>query len=1008
MRLIEQTILEFRDGASDKVYEVDLCEAGAGEFLVNFRYGRRGARLQEGTKTVFPLPLEKARAIFQSLIQEKTRKGYWVKGSVAEDEIPVPAPTRKKATGNQAARKAVQKHLNAALRDEGDETRKLSRLIWRAGQMNLSESMKTLTKLSALDFFDEYSLAWSLGRIGSADALPRLRELMLTASPVVRRVAIEASLLCMPDDQKTLFLQSLDIAVPSQWLEDLESMSMADRAAWIIQNHRPTGDDELIYHLYVLGSCDFRARELVWWIMHTLPMQAPWRRSIRSIYKAAELRLDGEMYGLCARRFEVGIERIDRAKVFSKASTQYFVRRQRRLFAQAAKDGDVAAYITLAVGVLLAYDDSRKVSPFSTTKMRIVGRKYETTTIQYDDQATWLGFNQLLYANSPRYEMQGRLWSCKSGYFPGGQMPDGREEEQPKFWDQAPDAIKHLLAQSRAERVHAFARKVWQANPSFADTEDIPFVCQLLVSPYVQTSALGLELARKWFDPVAPQAALVVALCQSSHEEARAFGAQCLISHQSLLAHLTEVTIPLLLTPQILLHQLLRQQLVAQQGDVLLEATIVALLGLHANQQAEAAMAIETITFLCATSFSLVAEKHVQALLDHPLLALPLFAVQILWAKPIDVVTDEQFSRLCHSPHTELRTAGMQLWNRLSDAALLERGALMADYCVSPQTEMRQGVRPMIARLAAQDTQFAAMMVLRLYPRLLREEDEVGMHEDVYKILVGPLKANLVEIEAGHRLRMLDSRYRHAQLLGLHLLKHFVDLRELSMAQIVKLGSAETREVREFIWQYMEQQVSRAKLERETSVLLLESDWEDTRIFARDYFSKHFDESDWTPDLLVSLCDNIRADVQDFGKQMITQFFREQYGAMYLQKLSQHPSSHLQFFASNYLERYATGNLERMQSMEWFFLSVLSRVNQGRVVKQRLLHFIRKESAVNEQIATWVMPILARQSLTVAIEEKAAIMKIMQELIQLWPQIPSPLVIKEVPIRRPWEMTKQP
>jgi hypothetical protein len=46
--------------------------------------------------------------------------------------------------------------------------------------------------------------------------------------------------------------------------------------------------------------------------------------------------------------------------------------------------------------------------------------------------------------------------------------------------------------------------------------------------------------------------------------------------------------------------------------------------------------------------------------------------------------------------------------------------------------------------------------------------------------------------------------------------------------------------------------------------------------------------------------------------------------------------------------------------------------------------------------------------LTVAIEEKAAIMKIMQEISQRWPQIPSPLVIKEIPIRRSWETTKQP
>ena len=50
MRLIKQRKLYFKDGKSDKIYEVDLCEAGEGEFVVNFRYGRRGATLREGTK----------------------------------------------------------------------------------------------------------------------------------------------------------------------------------------------------------------------------------------------------------------------------------------------------------------------------------------------------------------------------------------------------------------------------------------------------------------------------------------------------------------------------------------------------------------------------------------------------------------------------------------------------------------------------------------------------------------------------------------------------------------------------------------------------------------------------------------------------------------------------------------------------------------------------------------------------------------------------------------------
>src|SRR3712207_8267643 len=71
MKLIRQTILVYREGSSDKVYEVDLCEVGAEGYVVNFRYGRRGARLKEGVKTVAPVPLPAAEKVFQDLVRDR-------------------------------------------------------------------------------------------------------------------------------------------------------------------------------------------------------------------------------------------------------------------------------------------------------------------------------------------------------------------------------------------------------------------------------------------------------------------------------------------------------------------------------------------------------------------------------------------------------------------------------------------------------------------------------------------------------------------------------------------------------------------------------------------------------------------------------------------------------------------------------------------------------------------------------------------------------------------------
>jgi bifunctional non-homologous end joining protein LigD len=72
---VESVSLYYRDGGSDKVYHASIIAEGTG-FLVNFSFGRRGAALQAGTKTAAPVPLDKAKNIYEKLVGEKTRKGY--------------------------------------------------------------------------------------------------------------------------------------------------------------------------------------------------------------------------------------------------------------------------------------------------------------------------------------------------------------------------------------------------------------------------------------------------------------------------------------------------------------------------------------------------------------------------------------------------------------------------------------------------------------------------------------------------------------------------------------------------------------------------------------------------------------------------------------------------------------------------------------------------------------------------------------------------------------------
>jgi len=71
----EKITLFYKQEKSDKVYKAAL-EEKEGLFIVNFAYGRRGATLKTGTKTQSPVDYEKAKKIYDKLVNSKAEKGY--------------------------------------------------------------------------------------------------------------------------------------------------------------------------------------------------------------------------------------------------------------------------------------------------------------------------------------------------------------------------------------------------------------------------------------------------------------------------------------------------------------------------------------------------------------------------------------------------------------------------------------------------------------------------------------------------------------------------------------------------------------------------------------------------------------------------------------------------------------------------------------------------------------------------------------------------------------------
>ena len=127
---------------------------------------------------------------------------------------------------------------------------------------------------------------------------------------------------------------------------------------------------------------------------------------LRALTWAAEIRRDGELFALLARRFEIGAAR-------SRDPLNYFRRRTARTLRRLGSIGS-PDYVKLASELLLQYRDSNaeevRRTPYGT----------------WDAFARYHALNYVLYGNSPRYERAGHraaTWRCRNEYEPGQPAP---------------------------------------------------------------------------------------------------------------------------------------------------------------------------------------------------------------------------------------------------------------------------------------------------------------------------------------------------------------------------------------------------------------------------------------------------------------------------------------------------------------------------------------------------------------------------------------------------------
>jgi predicted DNA-binding WGR domain protein len=737
--------------------------------------------------------------------------------------------------------------------------------------------------------------------------------------------------------------------------------------------------------------------------------------------------------------------RSEASRIGYGSSTRTYMRnRVWRTLRRLAEIGDLD-YVKMAVGVLLPFSDSADAQTVKESHVyEPVKRNY--VKVYWDTFASYRAFNQILYKNSPRYYLRRNTsaWRCKAGYRLGTAAPAAREEAYPQLWEKRPEGLLHLLAESNCKPVMEFAAKALSACEEFCANLDDDTIVMILERPFKVSARLGFKLAEARYNPASPSKVLTLAVANCSLDSARQVahgwiqdGREYFLKDLDFITAIVFSDKPD--TRAFARHLLSSFASAHTDAGVLATRLISELVPLDLSKKEIAVDVAETILESFPAQLRIIDLNVVLALLNHPMLAVQFLGGSILLNHQTQAsdLPEAVITSLIASPFESLRSIGIQLFGKLNDETLINRDNVIAAFAIHELADIREGIRSVIHKLCyppvqpdprneaihipvpdpfteEQRKEFSLKISEHLLKALFEKETHEGVHSTLVKIMREDVRPYWMEqATQGTAWKLIHTKSQAAQELGGILIEYKLNsdalfANDFDFSDLVELSNHEVLAVRQASWALFSKMLHRLQPytnpnqhleEMAKAVKLLEAQWDDSRSFWFNIFEVHFTAENFTPGILVSICDSVRTDVQAFGRKLITRFFAEEDGQEYLLKLSEHPSANLQTFATNYLERYAAGDTARLESLKYYFVSVLSRVNKARVAKNRVIAFLTDEAQKSEAAARIVAEIFARQSVTMAVGDKASAIEAMLKIHTAFPHISLPIQLKTTEAR---------
>lgn len=898
---------------------------------------------------------------------------------------------------------------------------KPSRFLYKVGEFRLPEATDALISIAQKPKYQryigqhnfKYSLIYALARCGDASVLEQIDSLVAThEKATIKRLALDAFLTLASETTVAEINTALVNTLPTDIdnliqkeqveIEDLQVLFPADL----------TLEMPPLYILYLLSNQHTAYRDFVLKVIKNLQLTYPYFQAFRYIYKSAEFRDDYEVLGILSQRLDgdsasyqtritwkwnketqayARLRVKEEKKAFSNRTKGYF---QNRIIHQLQLLGEQEseAFCQYATIILQNYQDWHK--PFQERNVRYayIDNRYRRIVTQY------MRFKQVVlpYLTQDTSNELSILLKNNSAYRflheTYQQNITERTEPFSHLWNRYPQYALTLLLHCQSNYVAAFVLKIIKDHEHLITKE---VILELLKSTSIEKVNYGIEKLDKYIQFNTVETEIWEVLLNAPKLEVRQFALDWVALQPELFFKSVDFINFATFSPYEDIAKWLRQNSaqvnISETARQSIFESLVLKMSTVDNRKTAKILYKNALGVYRHQMRQIPIAKAVQ-LLENDLENVQLLGAKILLSQKDKIadIPEKIIAKMMMGKYLSVRHEGLELFGAMPLELLLQKRDILVSLAISDDPEMRKRVKSIIAKSTKGQPKWAKQLCQFFVPLLLQKETYEGLHTDILDLLTEYLSDYLGSISNHQIWELTASNYREANLLGLALLPE-LDFQKEALRDIITLANHEMPAVRQQCFDYFNQQIGRVRYESEEALRILDSKWEESRNFAFNFFTTHYKSGDWTPTLLVSVCDSTRPDVQDFGKKMMTTFFQSEHGTDYLLKLSQHPSVSLQLFASNYLEQFATNDLEHFITLKPYFKTVLTQIFKGGTTKKAVFNFLEQEALKNEQIASHVIEILNEVSLTVAIRDKARCIQVLHKIKKVYPELDSVL-----------------